>query len=103
MLFSIHKYSNVLLNKSLSRKRMQTKLYCTYFLILYLLSDIIWCKLPLIVNTFIQVVYVARNPRDVCVSYYHHQSLLGSAEFIGDFPDFVDFWCRDLCKTFTVF
>uniref|UniRef100_A0A0P4W7T2 Sulfotransferase domain-containing protein n=1 Tax=Scylla olivacea TaxID=85551 RepID=A0A0P4W7T2_SCYOL len=44
-----------------------------------------------------KVVYVARNPRDVCVSYYHHQKSLKVAEFIGDFPDFVDLWCRDLC------
>ncbi|KAK8371771.1 hypothetical protein O3P69_016231 [Scylla paramamosain] len=45
----------------------------------------------------VAVVYVARNPRDVCVSYYHHQKSLKVAEFIGDFPDFVDLWCRDLC------
>ncbi|XP_063889444.1 sulfotransferase 1B1-like [Scylla paramamosain] len=45
----------------------------------------------------LKVVYVARNPRDVCVSYYHHQKSLKVAEFIGDFPDFVDLWCRDLC------
>ncbi|XP_045102519.1 sulfotransferase family cytosolic 1B member 1-like isoform X2 [Portunus trituberculatus] len=43
-----------------------------------------------------KVVYVARNPRDVCVSYYHHQTALETSEFIGDFPDFVDLWCRDL-------
>ncbi|KAG0708496.1 Sulfotransferase family cytosolic 1B member 1 [Chionoecetes opilio] len=45
-----------------------------------------------------RVVYVARNPRDVCVSYYHHQCSLISAEFIGNFPEFLDFWCRDLCR-----
>ncbi|KAK8371784.1 hypothetical protein O3P69_016241 [Scylla paramamosain] len=42
-----------------------------------------------------KVVYVARNPSGrVCLSY-HHMSTLAIAEFIGDFPDFVNFWCCD--------
>lgn len=43
-----------------------------------------------------KVVYVARNPRDVCVSYYHHQRLVKTVEFRGEFPEFVDLWCRNL-------
>ncbi|XP_042877124.1 sulfotransferase 1C4-like [Penaeus japonicus] len=43
-----------------------------------------------------KVVYVARNPKDVCVSYYHQQRLVKVAEFLGDFPEYVDFWTQDL-------
>ncbi|CAL4122058.1 unnamed protein product, partial [Meganyctiphanes norvegica] len=43
-----------------------------------------------------KVIYVARNPRDACVSYYHHQRLIKCSEYVGDFPTFLDFWCRDL-------
>ncbi|KAG7176047.1 Sulfotransferase 1C4-like 5 [Homarus americanus] len=50
---------------------------------------------PGILNTC-KVVYVARNPKDVCVSYYHQQRLVTLAEFLGTFPEYVDFWCRDL-------
>ncbi|KAK3890518.1 hypothetical protein Pcinc_005536 [Petrolisthes cinctipes] len=43
-----------------------------------------------------KVVYVARNPRDTCVSYYYHQRLMKSAEYVGNFAEFVDLWCRNL-------
>ncbi|XP_037781178.1 sulfotransferase family cytosolic 1B member 1-like [Penaeus monodon] len=43
-----------------------------------------------------KVVYVARNPKDVCVSYYHQQRLVKVAEYVGDFPEYVDFWTQDL-------
>ncbi|CAL4128952.1 unnamed protein product [Meganyctiphanes norvegica] len=50
---------------------------------------------PSLLNTS-KVIYVARNPRDVCVSYYHHHRLIRALGFTGDFTKFVDFWCRDL-------
>ena len=31
-----------------------------------------------------KVVYVARNPKDVCVSFYHHMRLIRMHEFMGD-------------------
>ena len=31
-----------------------------------------------------KVVYVARNPKDVCVSFYHHVRLIRMHEFMGD-------------------
>ncbi len=35
------------------------------------------------------VVYVCRNPRDACVSYYHHQRLWDEGyRFKGSFEDF---------------
>ncbi|VVD02247.1 unnamed protein product [Leptidea sinapis] len=36
-----------------------------------------------------KVVYIAREPRDVVVSYYYHNKL---ARFINDEPDFKSFW-----------
>ena len=31
-----------------------------------------------------KVVYVARNPKDVCVSFYHHMRLFRKHDFLGD-------------------
>ena len=33
----------------------------------------------------LQVIYVGRNPKDACVSWYHHMTMDG---FNGDFKDF---------------
>ncbi|KAI8434548.1 hypothetical protein MSG28_003096 [Choristoneura fumiferana] len=35
-----------------------------------------------------KVVYVARDPRDVAVSYYHHNQLFKPVDFVGDFKSF---------------
>lgn len=43
-----------------------------------------------------QVVYVARNPKDASVSYFHHQRLVMVSEFLGDFPEFFDYFSKDL-------
>lgn len=37
-----------------------------------------------------QVVYVARNPKDVCVSYYHFAKQLGERFFNGTFDNLLD-------------
>ncbi|CAL4134638.1 unnamed protein product [Meganyctiphanes norvegica] len=50
---------------------------------------------PDLINTA-KIVYVSRNPRDACVSYFHHQRLIRVSEFIGDFEEFVEYWCQDL-------
>ncbi|XP_063822181.1 luciferin sulfotransferase-like [Ostrinia nubilalis] len=45
-----------------------------------------------------RVVYVARDPRDVAVSYYHHQSLTFyfRCGFTGDFTHFWDCFRKDM-------
>lgn len=43
-----------------------------------------------------KVVYVARNPKDASVSYFHHQRLVMVSEFLGDFPEFFDYFSKDL-------
>ena len=35
-----------------------------------------------------KVIYVARNPRDVMVSYYHHHKLIKAHRYVGDMPNF---------------
>ncbi|XP_063600716.1 sulfotransferase 1C4-like [Penaeus indicus] len=56
---------------------------------------IIWTHLPLkllhpdLLNTC-KVVYVARNPKDVCASYYHFVKNLESCFFSGTFENLLD-------------
>lgn len=44
----------------------------------------------------LQVVYVARNPKDVAVSFYHLSRLYRTIEFTGDFPQYWDYFEKDL-------
>lgn len=44
-----------------------------------------------------QVVYVARNPKDVIVSYYHHHQLIKMHGFRGDLDTFADYFMKDQC------
>lgn len=43
-----------------------------------------------------KVVYVARDPRDVCVSYFHHMSAMFGLNFTGNFDDFAELFKDDL-------
>lgn len=45
-----------------------------------------------------KVVYVARDPRDVAVSSYHHSRLFKVINFPGPFKDFWNLFVKDLCK-----
>ncbi len=41
------------------------------------------------------MIYVCRNPRDVCVSYFHHfQTFKISYGYQGDFEQFVDLFLK---------
>ncbi|XP_060810784.1 sulfotransferase 1C4-like [Amyelois transitella] len=49
---------------------------------------------PSLLDT-VKVVYVARDPRDVAVSYYHHSKLFKLKNFQGDFPEFWQIFLKD--------
>ncbi len=40
-------------------------------------------------------VYVARDPRDVLVSYFHHHRLICHHEFVGTFEEFFNYFIND--------
>ena len=42
---------------------------------------------PNLLNTC-KVIFVCRNPKDACVSYYHHQRNIVGYSYIGSFDDF---------------
>lgn len=43
-----------------------------------------------------KIFYVARNPKDVAVSYYHLNRLIKTLDFVGDFPKFWDYFEKNL-------
>lgn len=47
-----------------------------------------------------QVVYVARNPKDVMVSYYHFHKASKYQSFTGNFEQFVHYFLNDESKFF---
>lgn len=42
-----------------------------------------------------QVVYVARNPKDVIVSYYFHHKLIKSHGYTGNMEEFAKYFMND--------
>ncbi|XP_068242957.1 sulfotransferase 1C4-like [Palaemon carinicauda] len=42
-----------------------------------------------------KVVYVARNPKDVIVSYHHHSRINRGQAYVGTFEDFVQYFVDD--------
>lgn len=45
-----------------------------------------------------KVVYVARNPKDVVVSFYHLNKLYRTQGYVNDFDTFFKYFVRDLCE-----
>ena len=41
------------------------------------------------------MVYVARNPKDVIVSYFHYHRLIHFHQFTGDLESFADYFMSD--------
>lgn len=44
------------------------------------------------VSLCIQVVYMARNPKDIAVSFHHHCRISSFARYAGSFEDFVHYF-----------
>ena len=53
------------------------------------------CLLPPKILEKNKVIYVARNPLDVCVSFYHHHRHINVHDYQGDFPTFFKYFIRD--------
>ena len=49
----------------------------------------------------IKLIYVTRNPRDACVSFYNHWKLLEA--YTGSFEDFAELFLNDMCGFYTPF
>lgn len=45
-----------------------------------------------------KIVHIVRNPKDVCVSFYHHASKDKFTNFNGSWNDFFDLWMAGKCK-----
>ncbi|XP_011883461.1 PREDICTED: sulfotransferase 1C4-like [Vollenhovia emeryi] len=51
--------------------------------------------LPTVVNSTCKIIYVARNPRDVVVSWYYFQKTLDHFQYQGTFEQFCDNFMND--------
>ncbi|KAF6203463.1 hypothetical protein GE061_001794 [Apolygus lucorum] len=52
--------------------------------------------LPQDLTKVAKVIYVARNPRDVAASYFHHNSLVCLHGYVGNFKQYWNYFERDL-------
>ena len=53
---------------------------------------------PSVMKNRAKVVYVARHPRDVVVSYYHLNKLYRTQGYVNDFETFFEYFMKDLCE-----
>jgi hypothetical protein len=62
-------------------------------------SHLHWSLLPRQIREGIKkpkIIYVARNPKDLCVSYFHHRVLIEG--YMGSLDEHVDEFVSDLSK-----
>lgn len=57
---------------------------------------------PSIMNEKAKIIYVARNPKDVIVSYYHLSRLYRTTGYVNDFETFWDYFEKDLGNLFKI-
>ena len=53
---------------------------------------------PSIMEKRAKVVYVARHPSDVVVSYFHLNKLYRTQGYVNDFDKFFEYFMKDLCE-----
>lgn len=53
---------------------------------------------PSVMEKKAKVVYIARNPKDVVVSYYHLNKLYRTQGYVNDFETFFKYFMDDLCE-----
>lgn len=53
---------------------------------------------PSVMKNRAKVVYVARHPKDVVVSYYHLNKLYRTQGFVNDFETFFEYFINDKCE-----
>lgn len=70
-----------------SLDKMTTQRYFKTHLTKDLLPREVWSKKP-------KIIYVARDPKDAVVSYYHHHRLWNG--YVGSFQDFLDAFFADV-------
>lgn len=57
---------------------------------------------PSIATNKAKVIYVARHPKNVVVSYFHLNKLYRTQGFVSDFPTFFEYFMKDL-RRFDIF
>ena len=67
----------------------------TYYPPRFVKSHMPFSMLPPKLLDTCKVVYVARNPKDALVSYYHHHKLIKMMDFDGTFEEFFDLFLED--------
>jgi hypothetical protein len=81
---------NMLLQCDFPQDRSLQKLHFNHRILL----DNVWSNVH--IYKFLQVVYVARNPKDVAVSFYHLNRLIRTQGYLGDFPQYWDYFEKNL-------